>query len=425
MNTLLLRDYKIVSLIGIIGLTGYIVDTIVLPSSYSVTILNIICVSLTLLSLCYHWIYKPEAELSLSLFAIILIGNLIIAPFLELDQPYFTYFYLRNSLIFWVIMPLLGLTIHRNFFLATVIVYLIQYALVLSFKSEPFLINSTATIALVLCGYVYVVLYMLKTLQESRSKAENLIENLREKNIVLNEQKQELNKLIGTKNKLFSIIAHDLQSPFMGIAGLSEMINESAKRNENKEIAEYSEMISDTSVKTSNLLLNLLDWAKSQKGDLKLNPQQINLDDFVDETISLMHDHRQRKQIELKKNNTDILLYADPNCLKTVLRNLLSNALKFTPESGSVSIFSEDKNEEVLVAISDTGIGIEEEHISRIFDENSYFTTKGTSKEKGSGIGLSLCKDLINRHNGKMWVESEKNKGTTFYFTLPKQKKAS
>jgi len=322
-------------------------------------------------------------------------------------------------------MPLLGLTIHRNFFLATVIVYLIQYALVLSFKSEPFLINSTATIALVLCGYVYVVLYMLKTLQESRSKAENLIENLREKNIVLNEQKQELNKLIGTKNKLFSIIAHDLQSPFMGIAGLSEMINESAKRNENKEIAEYSEMISDTSVKTSNLLLNLLDWAKSQKGDLKLNPQQINLDDFVDETISLMHDHRQRKQIELKKNNTDILLYADPNCLKTVLRNLLSNALKFTPESGSVSIFSEDKNEEVLVAISDTGIGIEEEHISRIFDENSYFTTKGTSKEKGSGIGLSLCKDLINRHNGKLWVESEKNKGTTFYFTLPKQKKAS
>ncbi len=425
MKTLFLRDSKIVSLIGLIGVTGYSVDAILFPASYEVTLLNIACISLTFLSLIYHWVKKPEAELSLSLFAIVLLGNLIIAPFLQLNEPDFSDFYLRNSLIFWVIMPLLGLTVHRNFFLATVVTYLIQFSVILAISDEPFLSDSAATIFLVLIGYVYVILYLLRTLKDSREKTDNLIEDLREKNKTLEDQKEQLNQLINTKNKLFSIIAHDLQSPFMGITGLSQMINESARNKELGKIEEYSEMISDTSIKTSNLLLNLLDWARSQKGDLKLNPQEVNLDVFVDETISLMHDHRKKKQIDLKKENTDINLYADPNCLKTVLRNLLSNALKFTPDSGSIKISSQDKTEEVLVSVSDTGIGIEEDLLPKIFEDNSYYTTKGTNKEKGTGIGLSLCHDLITRHEGKIWVESQKDKGTTFYFSLPKRKKAS
>lgn len=423
MASLFLKDYRTVSVIGVVGLMGYITDYFLFPASIGLMILNICCIGFTTAVLLFHLVKKPSADLSLSLFAIILLINLLVAPFLQLHEPDFSSFYMRNSLIFWVIMPLLGLTIHKRMFLISTIIYLVQFAVILSISKNEFLSNSSGTIFLVLIGYIYVILFLLRTIEISSSKAESLIEDLREKNIELNKSKQELHSLVKTKDKLFSIIAHDLQSPFMGINGLSELIKTSAQQGKTHNIIEYSEMISNTTVRTNTLFTNLLDWSANQTGDFKMKPLFINLDILLTDVIGILHDHQQKKNISIDRKNTDIEVYADPNGLKTILRNLLSNALKFTPDFGQVTISAIKFDDKTVISILDTGIGIKNEILPKIFKNDVYITTQGTNREKGTGLGLSLCKDLIEKHNGSIWVESDSKEGAKFCISLPNNQK--
>jgi len=425
MENLFLKDPKIVSVIGIIGVIGYVTDILLFPAAYEVTLLNYLCLGLTVLVLAYHTLAKPKIEITLSLFAVTLLINLIVAPFLQINEPDFSSFYMRNSLIFWMIMPLLGLTIHKKMFLFSAFIYLIQFGIILYISDNEFLSNSSGTIVLVLIGYIYVILYLLKTLEDSSSKTDSLISDLKVKNAELNSKQEELQSLVKTKDKLFSILAHDLQSPFMGITGLSQMIKSSASKGSTENVVEFSDMITKTAIQTSTLFSNLLDWAASQTGELKMKPEENNLDDFVNETIALLQEHQQKKHIIVEKINTDITVHADPNGLKTILRNLLSNALKFTPLNGSIRISTEEVKNDTVISISDTGVGIEKDKISKLFKMGSYVSTRGTLEEKGTGIGLSICKEMIERHNGKIWVESAPEKGTTFHFSFPNQKKAS
>ncbi len=425
MENLFLKDPRIVSVIGIVGLVGYATDILLFPTAYEVTLLNYSCIVLTTLALVYHLLAKPKAEIALSLFALTLLINLIVAPFLQINEPDFSSFYMRNSLVYWVIMPLLGLTIHKRMFLFSTLIYLIQFGIILYISNDQFLSNSSGTIVMVLIGYIYVILYLLKTLEDSTEKTDSLILNLKIKNTELNNKQEELQSLVKTKDKLFSILAHDLQSPFMGITGLSQMIKNSASKGSTENVAEFSDMITETAIQTSTLFSNLLDWAASQTGELEMKPEENNLDHFVNETIALLQEHQQKKHITVEKVDTDITILADPNGLKTILRNLLSNALKFTPSNGSIKISTKKVKENTVISISDTGVGIEKHKIPKLFKMGSYVSTRGTLEEKGTGLGLSLCKEMIERHNGKIWVESEPDKGTTFHFSIPNQKKAS
>lgn len=425
MDSILLKNPKVVSAIGIIGLIGYATDALIFPMVHELLLLKFFSISLTALALGYHIIAKPKAEISLSLFAITLLFHLTLAPFLQINEPDFASFFMRNSLIFWVIMPALGFTIHKKMFYFSTCIYLIQFGIVLYISRDHFLLNTAVTIILMLICYVYVIMYLLKTLEESREKTNSLIRNLKTKNIELNTKQNELKALVKTKDKLFSIMAHDLRSPFMGITGLSQLIKKSASKRDSEDIVEYSTMITDTAMQTHTLFSNLLDWAASQTGELTMKPEIINLDDIVNETISLLKEHQQKKEISVEKLNTDIAIHADPNGLKTILRNLLSNALKFTPSKGYIKIATEKRDYETVISISDSGVGIPEKQVSDLFNIDSYLTTIGTLKEKGTGIGLTICKEMIERHNGKIWVESEPDKGTTFHFSIPNKKKAS
>jgi len=425
MDSILLKNPRVVSAIGILGLIGYATDALIFPMVHELLILKFFSFSLTALALGYHIIAKPKAEISLSLFAITLLFHLTLAPFLQINEPGFASFYMRNSLIFWVIMPALGFTIHKKMFYFSTFIYLVQFGIVLYISQDSFLLNTAVTIILMLICYVYVIMYLLKTLEESRDKTNSLIRNLKAKNIELNDKQKELKALVKTKDKLFSIMAHDLRSPFMGITGLSQMIKNSASKGSTDNIVEYSTMISDTAMQTHTLFSNLLEWAACQTGELVMKPEIIDLDDIVNETISLLKEHQQKKEITVEKLNTDISIHADPNGLKTILRNLLSNALKFTPSKGNIKITTKKKEDETVISISDSGVGIAEHQISNLFNMGSYISTIGTFKEKGTGIGLTICKEMIERHNGKIWVESEPEKGTTFHFSIPNKKKAS
>lgn len=421
MTNLFLKDPKMVTVIGIVGLIGYITDLMLFPVSEELIYLNISCIVLTFFALVFHLGFKPKIEISLSCFAIILLANLLVAPFLQLSEPDFSSFYMRNSLIFWVIMPLLGLTIHKKMFLFSALLYLAQFGVILNLIENEFLSNSSGTIFLVLVGYIYVIMYLLRSLEDSASKTENLIESLRDKNIELNKKKEQLDSLVKTKDKLFSILAHDLQSPFMGIAGLSEMIKNLAEKGETNNVVEYSKMITDTTVRTNTLFSNLLDWAASQTGELRMEPETGSLNEYINETIELLQDHQNKKHIEIERVNTDISIFADPNGLKTILRNLLSNALKFTPENGSIKITAVKYDDETVVSISDNGIGIQKNNISKLFDSDRFISTEGTNHEQGTGLGLRLCKEMIDHHGGKIWVESKPKEETIFHFSLPNE----
>lgn len=235
----------------------------------------------------------------------------------------------------------------------------------------------------------------------------------------INLQLEESNK---SKDKFFSIIAHDLRNPFVTLLGFTEMMIEDYFDFTDEEKISYLKDMQKTSKASHELLDNLLQWSRSQTGRIDFEPKQINLIDVVLENYQLLKKSADLKNIKLHVLVDDnVILYADENMITTILRNLLTNAIKFTPQNGSITVASNDLNKDtVQVSVIDTGIGIEPERIDKIFRIAETSSTEGTEGEKGSGLGLILSKEFVEKHGGKIWVDSSPGAGTTFYFTLPK-----
>lgn len=229
-----------------------------------------------------------------------------------------------------------------------------------------------------------------------------------------------LKELIATKDKLFSIVAHDLRSPFNSIIGFSELLIENSNDILLEDSEQYIKIINSSAKNTLILLDNLLNWAKSQTGQLSFNPEKILFSEVAQEIITLSKSIAKSKNIALECSCTDNLeIYVDVNMLNTVLRNLISNAIKFTNVGGHIKVSAASKQDHVKITISDNGIGIPKEKCNELFSIASNTTTPGTADENGSGLGLVLCKEFIQKNNGDIWVESEENKGSNFIFTLP------
>jgi len=187
-----------------------------------------------------------------------------------------------------------------------------------------------------------------------------------------------------------------------------------------EKIKKYSEIISLTSKSGYNLLENLLQWSRSQTGTIAYTPLKLQLAVVVEETLDLLTAAAEKKNIVINQNiSPEIWVYADEGMLMTILRNLISNAIKFTPEGGTITLNAKEKDFMVEISVSDTGVGITPDAIEKIFRIDVNYTTKGTNNESGTGLGLIVCKEFVEKHEGKIWVISEVNKGSTFFFTLP------
>jgi len=174
--------------------------------------------------------------------------------------------------------------------------------------------------------------------------------------------------------------------------------------------------------KLFELLENLLEWARTQTGQLTLNPDYHDLQLLIYETLKLTEESTKNKGISLTSDITDnFSVYIDKEIVKTVLRNLITNAIKFTPKGGSVNVNAVQDNEKITVSVSDTGVGMNKEKQNSLFDLSQKESTNGTDGETGSGLGLMLCKEFVEKHGGTIWVESEEGVGSTFYFTIPKE----
>ncbi|NQU81191.1 MAG: PAS domain-containing sensor histidine kinase [Bacteroidetes bacterium] len=239
----------------------------------------------------------------------------------------------------------------------------------------------------------------------------------------LKKSREHLQELNTTKNKFFSLLGHDLRSPFNSIIGFSELLYNETVAFSKAEIKEMAKSIYITSQETYNLLNNLLEWSGTQTGRIKFDPAKTGIYDSVLSTVDLLSDTAKKKNISILIDIPEqIQVFADLNMISTVIRNLLSNAIKFTPEKGSIKISAEDTGKFVEVTVADTGVGINPEDINKLFRIDADISTPGTANEKGTGLGLILCKEFIIMNNGDIRVESEIGKGSRFIVTLPKKK---
>ncbi len=237
----------------------------------------------------------------------------------------------------------------------------------------------------------------------------------------MKEANQQLSLLNATKDKFFSIIAHDLRNPFNAVSGFSNLLIKKIDTITQEKSLKYLNTIYTASKTGNNLLENLLQWSRSQTGHITFEPVRLDLFTIAEEVLKLIEGDAEQKNISIKQLiDQNIFVFADENMLKTVFRNIVSNAIKFSYENGTIILKSGINNQFVEVNISDSGVGISKENIEKLFRIDVTVSTKGTLNESGTGLGLVLCKEFIEKNGGKIWVESEVAKGSSFIFTIPK-----
>ena len=276
-------------------------------------------------------------------------------------------------------------------------------------------------------GTLCVIDNVPRNLNDTQIKALKVLANqlmkLLELRISLNEirrSEQELKALNATKDKLFSIIGHDLRGPISGFKSLIEYMISGYDLTDIKSLEEILQDIQKSANSTYDLLENLLTWAKSQSREIVFVPEKIKLKEIVLKINDLFSSVMTDKNIQIIDNISDnIYVIADKNMLQTVLRNLISNAIKFTPNGKQIEISATKNEVEHIITIKDQGIGIKQENLYKLFNNTAHLSTFGTNNEKGSGLGLLLCKEFVEKCNGKIWAETEWGIGSSFNFTVP------
>ena len=233
----------------------------------------------------------------------------------------------------------------------------------------------------------------------------------------------ELKQLNATKDKFFSIIAHDLKSPFSSLMGFAEMLTLNAESKNTKEVIEYSQIIHNSTKRLLGLVENLLQWSRTQIGTTEYKPTQLDISIQTHNIVSLLRLNAEEKDIVISpKIEPNLVAWADENLYNTILRNLISNAIKFSRVGSVIYVNASCKNDMIEISVADSGVGIRQENLEKLFMVDSAFSTRGTLNEKGTGLGLVLCKEFVEINKGTIWAESELEKGSTFYFTLPSLK---
>jgi signal transduction histidine kinase len=269
--------------------------------------------------------------------------------------------------------------------------------------------------------WVFVLISVIAGLIMSaiQAKQRQSEENIRIKN-------EELRKINQEKDKFFSIIAHDLRSPLGAVIGFSDLLIDTIETKEYEEIGQFAHYIKQSSDRALNLLSNLMEWTRLHTGRIKYAPEFIEIESLLNENISLFKYVADLKSISVEKDFCEnITLSVDKYMINTIIRNLISNAIKFTPEKGKIKIKTNISNANFIISFTDTGVGMQEKQINKLFKIDNTFSTAGTNGELGTGLGLILCKEFIEQHNGSIWVESKFGEGSTFSIKIPLENQLS
>ena len=257
--------------------------------------------------------------------------------------------------------------------------------------------------------------------KKNEAELKRLIDELGRLNTQLKNSEDELKNTNASKDKFFSIIAHDLRSPFSSLLSFSEFLSEDIDELPKNEIKLFAEKINEAAKGVFTLLENLLQWSRIQSGKIPMHPVTFGIFQKISQVINLLSNNADRKKIKIVNEVDNIAtVFADEDMVFSVVQNLLSNAIKFTRPDGVIAFGSSTKENEIEISVTDNGVGIKKEDLEKLFRIDAHLTTYGTNDEKGSGLGLILCKEMIELNGGKINVSSKPGEGTTFSFTLPK-----
>ncbi len=262
--------------------------------------------------------------------------------------------------------------------------------------------------------------YRIKEHKRMRDEALKEVEMRKKVEEELRQSEQKLRELNATKDKFFSIIAHDLKNPIGAFKNVLELLYENFNDFTKEEILEIIEPLKESSTQLFSLLENLLLWSRAQTGRIQIEPIEFDIVDLIRQNINLLQLQAANKQIKIEMDVPErIFVLADINSITTVLRNLISNAIKFTQPNGKIVVSATSKNNFAEVCVEDTGVGMSKETMEKLFRIDVHHTSLGTANEKGTGLGLIVCKEFVEANGGQIWVESKEGKGSKFYFTIP------
>ncbi len=413
----------------------FIVSTIIIAAGYILEIVNLSDVSntllinntasiiITLVASVFYAYNKKNIKVSYSLIIYTALANVIYGTFANEFTELRLNFFLRDSLFIMLFLTLAALLIHKRHALIISAIYLVVVIAITFISGNFFMKNSIALIVVAVGGYGGLIRYFVGVLDSTIHELEENSLKIEQQSMQLETKNDELIEVNKKKDKFISILAHDLRNPFHTILGFSKILMTKFDKLSDEKKSSYMHSIQITAEKTYALLNQLLDWAQSQAGNTAFSPESIALDSLIVENLDLLSESAENKGITLKKNLEVVQdISADKNMLKTIIRNLLSNAIKFTPEHGTITASCFMKDDSVILEISDTGVGIDEKHLENIFEIDQTISTKGTSDESGSGLGLLLCKDFAEKCGGKISARSELGKGSSFSVSFPRVK---
>ena len=396
-------------------------------------------ISLTVIVVALFFLRKIGLDKVFRFQIIALLANMIASHFLHaVDSPDFISVFLRNAITMGMLVPIYGLFCNKKDIFQIGFVYIMLYVSSLLRGNNEFLVENAPFLLINGVIYTLAIFYILDAIERLRTKQNRLntflkqrnelfisvINDLKQKNERIYQQSKMLKEINTTKDKLYSVIAHDLRSPFNGIIGFSDLLLENENDCGSEESREILSLINISAKRTFSLLENLLTWTKMQMGEIHYNPKDLKIHLIILETIDVLKSSAQIKNINLTYSQSgDIEMWADSAMLQTIIRNLIQNAIKFTRCGGEINIQAITKGKKNIIVIKDNGVGMSEETQRRLFKKSSNPSTEGTALEKGSGLGLILCREFVKAHDGKIEVKSELDKGSIFTVTLPQKHK--
>lgn len=412
---------------------------------------NIINVLIILFFLTGYYLNKIPFKVGFTVLIYSILINIYLGKFfnqIDIHSPLRVQFFLRDSLFIILLLTLASFALNKIHSIIIGISYLILLLTFRFYLNNSFLNDSAILIIIVTVGLIGLTYYLVnlfekalfdllensrmilkqneilsstnKILNEKQQTIEEQAEKLIQQSSELQIKNKELNRLNDSKNLFFSIIAHDLKNPFNVIMGYAELLKKKYKTLTDDKKLRYIELIESTSGKTHNLLDNLLNWARSQIDQIKLNIETLIINDIIQDSLDLYSENIRNKEIEI--DYSPDLLYevdGDRETISVVFRNLISNAIKFSHPKGKLLITIVESGNKIICSVKDYGIGIPQQNLDKMFDIDTHLSSVGTYGETGTGLGLILCKIFVEQNQGSIQVESKPNEGTCFIVKIP------
>jgi signal transduction histidine kinase len=403
--------------------------------------LNSFITGVVLISFSLTFVKQISLRVNFTAFIYVLLFYTLMTQFFNTDTIRASFYLLQNTLIAFILITFTGLFTHQGHILAFGLTYSFVSGIITYINYNNVFPESYSIVIVFISLYSVFMFFSSKMMKKyfhnyfiNNSKINNQNKELSQQAQTLYEinkllsqqtseirsQQNELVKLNSTKDKFLSLFAHDIKTPMSSIIGFTELLEMKYNDLKPNKVVQYIKTIKNSAKTTFNLIENLLEWSMSQSNNIAYNPENHKLSHIVDEVIDLLKASAEKKKLSLVKKNIDqTSVYADKHMITTIFRNLVANAIKYSNMNEDITISAIDYQTKTSISVTDKGVGMTKEQIHSLFKIESTNITIGTSGEKGTGLGLLICKDFLKRHNSDFKVTSQPDEGTTFSFELP------